>query len=624
MMPTKRLPIILFILLLMTISVNAQKADKNQWKIFQQSKELYLKGDFKRAKTFFEAFIKKFPDSRLLTATQLMLAKSEYKLQNYRQSLKLCQSFVKRFSQSTYVDDIYYLKAKNYYRLKRYETAVSTWLYIADEFRNTPLGNKSLRLAESAIKNNLDEQAMLHLEEELESDFARRVILYQLTRYYQQQNLTPVALPFLERYLNNSSAGDLYYNEMKRLYDITKGKAASAIRIAALLPLSGMNETIGTSLLQGAQLATEKFNQQHDINIEIVPYDYETRLITAIRKFKEIARNRSIAAVFGPVENDITAACASIADYEKVPIITPTASSKELRSYFDHVVQLTTPVDVVGNKLATFSRDSLNMQRIVTLAPLEDYYLNMTDAYVNTFTENGGKVISQEWYYSGENDFSKQLNTLKRIGLKLAYQDSVLNNDSLDVQLSQVDSLYQIHLDNERTKLSENGTKLDSADIPVTSLDGIFMPIYKADINLIAPQFAYANIQATLLGNSDWYDEDALNKNKHYVDSLVFATNGYLNKENWDYKKFRNNFRKKFQTTPDMYALIAYDSFDFIGHNFTGGGNSQIHRGNFLSHITTSDAFQGIYRTFNISESRYNKALRILQYFKFQGIFPLR
>jgi len=87
---------------------------------------------------------------------------------------------------------------------------------------------------------------------------------------------------------------------------------------------------------------------------------------------------------------------------------------------------------------------------------------------------------------------------------------------------------------------------------------------------LIAPQFAYHNIQAQVLGNADWYDEKALKRNKNYLNGLIFASDYYLNTEGRDYKQFRNQFRIDFKRTPEKYEMIGYDSFNFILHAISG------------------------------------------------------
>ena len=303
-------------------------------------------------------------------------------------------------------------------------------------------------------------------------------------------------------------------------------------------------------------MAVETFNKLPGIDIEIVPYDYGSKLITAVQELKEIALDRSILAVFGPIENDIAVACAAIAEYEKIPMISPTSSENKLTELSPNVIQLATPVNVISENLVEQLIDSLQGRRVATLSPIDDYFIELTDAFVKKHQEIGGIIASEQWYYPGDKDFSKQFKQLKRLGLKLEFQDSLYALDPT-VPPALIDSMYINYIEEKKLMLEETNTKIDSADIPVTAFDAIFMPIYTEDISSIASQYAYNNIQAQILGNSDWYNPEALKQNRTYINGLIFISDGYIDEENWDYRQFRNNFRTKYKQTPEKFDVIG-------------------------------------------------------------------
>lgn len=619
-MSTQKFYFFLIAFIMITTRLSAQEAPQKEWQIFQESKKIYLAGNYERAQQFFEAFIKKFPESRLLTANLLMLAKTKYKRSNYRESLKECESFIDRFPNSAYVDDIYFLTGKNYYRLNRIKTAVTTWLYVAGNNNDARLGIRALNLSGDALRYMLDTQSLEHLSEELRDGFAKSIVQYHLAeRYYEQDNIAG-AVVILEKILKSQNYNPDYYDKARQLYDYLKDKKGKAIRIAALLPLSGPNESVGRALLEGAQIAVDEYNKMHDIPIEIVLYDYQTKLLTALEMMKNIARDPSINAVFGPVENDIAAACAVISGYENITLISPTSSTAALSELSEYFFQLRAPVEVLAGDLAKFSYDSLQIRRVITFAPIEDYFIGITDAFKEQIEKSGGEVVAEQWYYPGDQNFSKQFRKLKRFGLKLSFQDSVMQADS-SYTLAQIDSMYKAYQAEERLRLEENQTQIDSADIPVTAFDAIFMPIYKDDINFIAPQFTYANIQAQILGNADWYDPDALKKNKNYVNGLIFISDGYLDEEGWDYRQFRNTFRNRYKKTPGKYELIGYDSFGFILSS-VNGNPAAASRTKFRDLLEQAADYGGVYMNVKIGGNNYNTFKRILKY-SYGELFPL-
>lgn len=167
----------------------------------------------------------------------------------------------------------------------------------------------------------------------------------------------------------------------------------------------------------------------------------------------------------------------------------------------------------------------------------------------------------------------------------------------------------------------ETNTKIDSADIPVKTIDGLFMPLFPDEISPIASQYAYWNIQGQILGNADWYDPEILKKNKNYVNGLIFVTNGYFNKESWDYRKFRNSFRDTYKRTPEKYEMVGFDSFNFILSALDGAPKS-ISREVFSRRIKEAPVFNGVYRSFEVGKKRFNDAARILKY-TYGQILPL-
>ena len=67
---------------------------------------------------------------------------------------------------------------------------------------------------------------------------------------------------------------------------------------------------------------------------------------------------------------------------------------------------------------------------------------------------------------------------IKREGLKLSFTDS-LSLKMPDITQEKLDSLYDDFLALEEEKMKETKTNIDSADIPVMSIEGVFIPIFK-------------------------------------------------------------------------------------------------------------------------------------------------
>ena len=90
---------------------------------------------------------------------------------------------------------------------------------------------------------------------------------------------------------------------------------------------------------------------------------------------------------------------------------------------------------------------------------------------------------------------------------------------------------------------------------------------FKKEIKKTQAELARVQSKNQILKNSIQivdYGIYGLRKNKNYLNGLIFITDGYLNEESWDYRQFRNNFRKTLKRTPGKFELIGYDSSNFI------------------------------------------------------------
>ncbi len=614
--------ILIVMLLVLTQSAVSQKAPDREWVIFNKGIQDYQNKQFDKAAENFETVIARLKTSKLITANYFMLTKTLYKQQKYQASLDTCRRFTDMFSRSEFVDDIHFLEANLYYRLKRYQTAAKTWLHVAEKSSDSRLRIKSFDLGEKVLRYRLDLQDLIYLKKENNTGLARQAALYHLAERYYNDGNHSAALAALNDMKTESISNPELEQKAQRLNNFLNHKKKKMVRIAALLPLSGSNSEIGNAMMYGLRLAVDDFNGRHGALVEVVPFDYKTNLTDAVQKLKEIAADGSISAVFGPLENDVASACAAIAGYENISLITPTATESELCRISASTVQLSIPQNFTARKLARFALDTLNLRRFATISPNDDYFVKLTKFFIEHVKDGGGEIISEQWYSSDDQNITNYIKSIKRAGLRQTFSDSVMQSDST-VSLDQIDSIYAEYMKTEIERLEETHSKIDSADIAVKSIDAIFAPIYKEDISLIASQFAYWNIQAQMLGNGDWYDKQILKKNKSYLNNLIFFSDGYLNEESWDYKKFTNDFWTAFKLHPKKFEIIGFDCFNFVLSAIDGKSASEISRDNFLQLLKQAPVYNGIYMTFSVGEKRYNNSMRMQKY-SYGQIIPLK
>jgi hypothetical protein len=119
------------------------------------------------------------------------------------------------------------------------------------------------------------------------------------------------------------------------------------------------------------------------------------------------------------------------------------------------------------------------------------------------------------------------------------------------------------------------------------------------------------------------YLNNHLKKNKNYINGLIFISDGYLNEENWDYKKFKNDYRTQTKTTPTIYNLVGYDCCRYMLRALPDAkGAAPLTRAEYLQNLRRQGPYNGLYRSIRINEDQYNLQLRLLKYI-FGQIIPL-
>jgi hypothetical protein len=235
----------------------------------------------------------------------------------------------------------------------------------------------------------------------------------------------------------------------------------------------------------------------------------------------------------------------------------------------------------------------------------------MTDSFVETVDALGGQIIAQKWYYEGTTDVGRQMSSIREIGLKRDLLER-LTEEMRRVTPAQLDSAWLAENEEFMEETEEDEDILETKEIPVTSIDAAFFPIYNEDISIIAPQFRLENIQAQMLGGGYWNDAEQLRLNKSYVENIIFVTDHYVDEFTGEFAKFRDDYRITMGTTPQKMDYYGYDTVNIVLRAISNGGT---HRDSFVNNLLTISDYTGKKGAVSFqSGSRSNSAINILHY----------
>lgn len=288
----------------------------------------------------------------------------------------------------------------------------------------------------------------------------------------------------------------------------------NVIRIGLLTPLSGDVKNFGESINKGFRLALEENNYRAgNYRIEAVIADDRNDPAEAVNMAIKLIHADKVSAIVGPLTSLCAIPVADIAQKEKVPVISPTATNPKVtvnngrRMDFVFRVALVDPYQ--GTAAARFALENLKLKTAAVIADGgNDYSLSLANNFKEAFEKGGGQVLAFEKYIRSDVDFTT---VLKRIA-----------------QLKP---------------------------------DVLYLPDYYINVNLIGKQARQMGIQSVFLGPDGW---DSPNLDYATMEGSYFTVNYSPEDPCPEISEWVEKYRDEYGTEPDMFATLAYDAVKIL------------------------------------------------------------
>jgi len=555
---------------------------------FSEGVNEYRNGNYEKATQIFEELLNHSPVHQRITAVYLMLAKCHYKLASYKKAISILNEFINKFPKSNYIDDAHYTMGFCYYELGEYINSLNEFLYIADHGKEKKLIEKSRNYALRIIENNIAFNELQRIMENTTGEMSSAILTIKLSQRFLAYGDRDRAIMLLQNFVQQHPQNP-YLSTFKQLLSRTHISVPSEeVIIGVILPLSGEYHEQAKAVLAGIQYAQKKFNDKSNVRINLVIKDSEGDMVKLVKAAQELAKDDRIVAIIGELERDKTVAIAAAINDLNIPLIAPTTSGNGVASLNEYTFQANCDLENRGHILAKYAIEELKLKTFATLAPADNHGKDMTDSFTSTVDQLGGKIIAQKWYYTDAQDLKRQFNSIRELGFNLVNKDSLIRHYSRELDVFKVEK------------------------VPVTSIDGIFFPCYTEEIQYIAPQFAFANIKAQIIGGEYWNDIDKLRSNQTYVDGIIFCSGYYFDETNPEFIKFRNDFRLVMKRTPEVMESYGYDAMSVL---IDAIAQKQTTRGGIREHLDSLENFPGLRGPITFKgNNRVNSEIRILTY----------
>jgi len=475
------------------------------------------------------------------------------------------------------------------YRLNQANDTARNLVWILDNSNEDELIKKSSRLANFILRSQVSEKELRNLLDYASGPSSAALITTELVRLELADEQVDNARALIENYKSRFGSND-YSAQIEQLLKGARNFEGRAIKIGVLLPLTGDFSKEGMGVVSGIRFAHA--SNKKSPRLQLVIRDSESNMIKAIKGVQELIKKEKVRAVIGDLESAITAGIGALASNYEITVISPTATENDVASVGGAVYQLNSDLKSKGKALAKYAFKELGLKTFATLAPADDYGQQMTASFTAEIDRLGGRIITQSFYYGNPQDLSSQFKSIRQ---------AAFHFDSTNVAAI-------------LRKAKAARRKLDEIDIPVNSIDGIFLPIFSEDIQYIAPQFALYNIRSQILGGEYWDTLEILQKAQiePYVNGVVFVSDYFPDEESKAFRDFRNNFRVKMRRNPERWEAFGYDAYNLISKAIDKGAKTgkEIHK-----RLNSISDYQGIKGRISFKgNKRVNKDVNILQF----------
>jgi branched-chain amino acid transport system substrate-binding protein len=317
----------------------------------------------------------------------------------------------------------------------------------------------------------------------------------------------------------------IFLKALAMLASVSAVLAQDEIVIGEFASLTGGSASFGQSSHKGTELAIEEINRAGGVlgkKLKLITEDDQSMAgqpATIVRKL--IAQDKA-AAILGEVASSKSLEAAPICQQNKIPMITPASTNPKVTEVGDYIFRICFIDPFQGTVMSKFAQ-SKGWKKIAVLTDVkQDYSVGLTECFIRDFTANGGEIVREQKYSSGDKDFKPQLTSIK-----------------------------------------------------AAKPDAIFVPGYYGEVALIAKQARLLGIKVPLLGGDGWVGDSLLKVAGNALDGSFFSCHFSADDQSPKVQEFVKKYREKYGETPDDMAALGYDSAMILAEAIKRAGTTE-------------------------------------------------
>lgn len=551
---------------------------------FAKALRSFTGGNYADAYALFDSLARLQPVHQRTTASLLMASNALYRLQKYRESIVMLLDLLKHYPLSEYAGDAHYLLAADYLMLQWYEESALQCIRSIDTARDARVQTDATQLFEEVADAHLDWRALGRLRTKTLKPATLDLIEMDLADKFVDAGRIPDASATIAAIL---ARGAISPDDQRLRHLKSRIVGYNPLKVGMILPLmesggEGPLKSLAEDILGGGEFALDEFRRESASawTVSLVTRDVARDSAAAVGVVRSLGESTDVLAVVGPLFSDLAAACAPVANKTGVPMITPTAAGDSIASRWQGVFQLSPDYATRGAAMARYAVQQLGVKSLAVLFSSEPMGKAMAQSFVQEATSLGATIVDTQSYPKGTGDLHTQFLELRRAGLALQ---------------NMADSAGNI-------------------DVPVTSVDAIYMPIAdQEEIGVLSSQLVYFNFRTQMLGSAEWNVPDQLEANRRYVNGLLFASDIDIDEADSATARFEREYEAATRRRATRFTVIGYDTIRLLLDQIRSGAVTRDQLDRALSRL---NGYHALHSTITLTHGRVNSVLHIMKYLK--------
>src|ERR1700678_980286 len=329
--------------------------------------------------------------------------------------------------------------------------------------------------------------------------------------------------------------------------------AFAQIKIGAVSCISGQLSTFGVSSIRGARMAIEEINAKGGVlgqSIDLVVDDDDSKAGETARIARKFLSQDHVVAILGDLTSSSTMEAAPLAQEAKVPLLTPTATAISVTEVGDYVFRSCFTDPFTGGVMARFAIEHLRARRGVILTDVkQDYSIGVSAELSSYYRQQGGQVLQEFSFSSGDTDFRAQLSSLKSL-----------------------------------------------------QPDVVFVPAYYTEAALILREARQLGVKAAFVGGEGWDSPSLISVAGKSAEGSFYTDHFSPDDPEPLVQTFVQAYKTKYGTAPDALAALWYDGAGLLADAIRRAGSAEPAK--IRDALATTKNFPGVTGNISLDERR--------------------